>query len=115
MQVTIDIPDELAGRLSLERDRLAEIITRGLRNDWSGESALAEEVIDFLSRGPQPEAIVAFQPSKKSAGRIRELLGKNQRGELNSEEEAEVERISAVNNLFALIKAYARQHLQPAF
>lgn len=117
MQMTIDIPDELARQLEPERERLAEIIRRGLSELGMlegdlGNSALAEEVLAFLARGPQPEEIVAFRPSEKSVKRIRQLLDKNRAGALTAEEEAEMDHIQSLNNLFSLIKVHARQHLR---
>jgi hypothetical protein len=114
MQVTIEIPDELAERLNQEREQLAKIIARGLRQDWPGNSALTEEVITFLARGPDAEEIVAFRPSEASAERVRELLDKNRQGTLKPAEEEELDRIESLNHLFTLIKAHARLHLQGA-
>jgi len=117
MQMTIEIPDELARQLEPERERLAEIIRRGLGElgmleRGLGNCALAEEVLAFLARGPQPEEIVAFRPSEKSVERIRDLLEKNREGRLNAEEEAEMDYIQSLNHLFSLVKAHARRRLQ---
>jgi predicted transcriptional regulator len=119
MQMTIEIPDDLARKLEPKRERLAEIIRRGLGElglleAGVGSCALAEEVLAFLSRGPQPQEIVAFRPSRQSVERIRELLDKNREGKLTTEEEAEMDCIQSLNHLFSLIKVHARQHLRPA-
>lgn len=112
MQLTIEIPDELAHRLQPERDHVAEIIERGLRPDWLRGSALAQEVVGFLARGPRPAEILAFRPSQASLKRVRELLDKNREGKLVPEEVAELSEVSALNHLFVLIKAQARQFTQ---
>src|SRR4051812_38275294 len=52
MQMTIDIPDNLARRLEPERDHLAQIISRGLRRSWSSSSDLRTELISFLAGRP---------------------------------------------------------------
>jgi hypothetical protein len=114
--MTIEIPDELARKLEPKRGRLAEIIQRGLGElsllePAAGNCALAEEVLAFLSRGPRPQEIVEFRPSKKSVQRIRELLDKNREGALTAGEEAEMDHIQSLNHLFAMVKAHARQHL----
>ena len=116
MQMTIEIPDDLAQKLESKRDRLAEIIRRGLGElgllePGAANCALADEVLAFLSRGPQPQEIVAFRPSRGSVERIRELLDKNRQGTLTSEEEAEMDYIQSLNHLFSLIKIHARQHI----
>ena len=112
MQLTIELPDELAERLESKRDRLAEIIERGLRQISAESSALAQEVVAFLARGPQPEAIVAFHPSATSVACARALLEKNASGALTPAEQAELDEMADLNQFFALIKAQARQHLR---
>lgn len=112
VQVTIDIPDELAQRLEPRPEQLAKVIARGLRQDWPENFALVQEVITFLARGPEPKEIVAFRPSEGSVERVRELLDKNRQGTLTPEEEAEMDGIESLNHLFTLIKAHARLHLR---
>ena len=109
MQVTIEIPNELAEQLGPEREHLAEIIRRGLRHPSPGGLSIVEEVFDFLSGRPSPEEIIAFRPSEKSVGRLRELLDRNREGSLTAEEEAELDTLQSLNQLFALIKLQARQ------
>ena len=114
MQVTIDIPDDLASRLRDEGKEIAEIIRRGLTPRLSNQNALAEDVIRFLGNGPDAQTIVAFRPSEESLHRANELLEKNDEGTLSPEERVEIDEICAWNRLFALIKAEARLHLQTA-
>ncbi len=119
MQMTIEIPEELARKLEPERKRLPEIIRRGLSElgmieGGVGNCALAEEVLGFLARGPQSEEIVAFRPSERSVQRIRVLLGKNREGALTAEEKMEMDHIQSLNHLFSLIKVHARQYLRTA-
>ena len=78
MQLTIEIPERLGQRLEPERGHLAEIIELGLRlRQWANESVLAQEVIGFLARGPQPEEIVGFRPAAAAVARSWELLYRN--------------------------------------
>ena len=114
VQVTIEIPDELASQLGGEREQIAEAIRRGLAQPLCSESALAEEVIQFLGHGPDAEEIISFRPSAESVQRAEHLLKKNREGTLSPGERAEIGEICAWNRLFALIKAQARLHLQGA-
>lgn len=110
MQVTMDLPEGLARRLELERDRLAEIIESGLRlRDWVGASAIASEVIGFLARGPRPAEIVAFRPSAAAVERSQELLQRNREGALTPAEEVELDEMALLDHLVTLIKAKAGQ------
>ena len=111
MQVTIELPDELARQLEPERQHLAEIIRRGLQLRQPGGLSIVEEVFDFLGRRPSPGEIIAFNPSEKSLQRLRELLDKNRESALTAEEEMELDTLQSLNHLFALIKLQARQQL----
>jgi hypothetical protein len=67
VQVTIDIPDDLAKQLKGEQEQIVELIQRGLAQPLSNETALAEEVIQFLGHGPDAAEIIRFKPSAASA------------------------------------------------
>lgn len=105
MQLTIEIPDKLAQQLAPERERLAEIIARGLRRSWSGASSLRREVISFLARQPTADEILDFRPSGASANRAQDLLHRNQLGILSAEEDAELDEICEMDRFVSLIKA----------
>ncbi len=114
MQVTIDLPDDLARRLDPESEHLVEIIRRGLSASAAGAESAVEEVIQFLARRPVPEEIVAFQASEKSQTRLRALLCKSREGSLKGDEEAELDTMETLNDLVALAKLQARRQLESA-
>ena len=111
MQVTIDLPEQLAQRLGPELARLTEIIERGLQQGGAGTSANWREIISFLARGPRPEEIIAFRPSETHRERSRELLNKNRQGRLTQPEGGELEEMGQLNFLMMLLKAEARKVL----
>jgi hypothetical protein len=49
---------------------------------YGAPHTLFNEILDFLSSTPTPEAILAFRPSKELQARASELLEKNQAGNL---------------------------------
>ena len=108
MQMTIDIPDELARQLEPERERLAEIIRRGLGRCEAGALSPVAEVFEFLANHPTPSQIIAFQPSEPSTLRLRILLDRNRDGTLCADEEAELDTLKSLNDFFALIKLRAQ-------
>lgn len=112
MQLTIEIPDEQARQLGMNREGLEKLMTQLLPR--IPNLTFVEEIIEFLGQGPQPEEIVAFHVSEKSQERVRALLDKNRAGNLTPEEEAEMDAMESLNHLFALIKARAWQHLSAA-
>lgn len=111
MQVTIDLPDQLARRLAAQGDNLREIIERGLQQSSGGTSRHWREVIEFLARGPHPDEIIAFRPSTTHKDRSGELLHKNRESRLSEVEEAELDEMEQVNHLVTLLKAEARRFL----
>ncbi len=102
--MTIEIPEDLAKQLEGERDRVAEIIARGLRTGWSGASELRREVITFLARRPSAEQILRFHPSPAAAERSRDLLARNQQGALSPQEAAELDEMCEVDRFVSLVK-----------
>jgi hypothetical protein len=105
MQLTIEIPDELARDLDPEGERVAEIIARGLRRSWSSNSGRRREVISFLARRPTVNEILEFRPSEQAAERARDLLWRNQERSLSVEEQAELDEMCEVDRFVSLIKA----------
>jgi len=112
MQLTIEIPDDQASRLGMDREGMQRLISRIIAQ--VPKLAVVDELIEFLGRGPQPEEIVAFQVSENSQSRVRDLLDKSRAGTLSADEESELNAVESLNHLFALIKARAWQHLPSA-
>ncbi len=114
VELTIQIPDELALRLRPVRNRLTEIIELGLREIGQVQNALSSEVIEFLASGPSPQAIIDFRPSTEAQARVSELLDKNQASGLTPSEQAELDQYESLDYFMTLIKAQARRHLMTA-
>lgn len=68
-----------------------------------------EEVYDFLLSAPTPEQVIAFRPSEATQSRIHELLEANREGNLQAEEQAELDEFSRVEHFVRMLKARARQ------
>ncbi|PWU18188.1 MAG: hypothetical protein C5B50_09785 [Verrucomicrobia bacterium] len=109
MQLTIEIPDELAQRAEAERARLIALIHRTLQRPGAGRTGIIQEVFEFLASGPSPEQILAFRPSQLAVDRLSELLDKNRESSLSAEEESELDTMQSLNHLFALLKVQAHQ------
>jgi hypothetical protein len=114
MQVTFDLPEQLAHRLEAEKDRLTEIIEWGLELGSSGASSNWREVVAFLARGPRPEEIIAYRPSNAHVPRSQELLARNRTASLTPPESGELDEFGRVNHLMMLLKAEARRIVSSA-
>ncbi len=109
MQLTIEIPDELAERAEAERAHLIDLIHRTLQQPSAGRTGNMQEVFQFLASGPSPEQILGFRPSEQAVNRLSELLDKNRESSLSAEEDSELDTMQSLNHLFALLKVQARR------
>jgi hypothetical protein len=110
MQISVEIPDDLAVRLSLLQDQLPQILELGLR-EWnadaqSGFAGLAQ-VLEFLANLPSPEEILALKPSQSLQQQIEALLEKNKTVGLTTEEERLWQQYEYVEHLVRVAKAKA--------
>lgn len=112
VQLTIEVPEDLANRLRPVRNRIIDILELGLRDIEPVRHPLYNELIEFLARGPKPQEILTFRPSQAVTERISSLLDKNQTSLLSASEETELEQAEILDYLMTLIKARARQHLE---
>lgn len=115
MQISLDIPDELALRLNSLQDQLPQILEMGLR-EWnadtqSGFSGLSE-ILEFLAALPTPEEILALKPSDALQETIQNLIEKSKTVGLTAQEEREWQQYEYVEHLVRVAKAKALLKLQ---
>jgi len=117
MQVTLDIPEELAARLSLVENMLPQILELGMREfsarSYTGFAGTAE-VLEFLAQLPTPEEIIALRPSEALQSQISALLGKNRTLGLTPAEEQTWEQYQYLEHLVRMAKAKAYLKLKAA-
>jgi hypothetical protein len=115
MQVTIDLPENLAVHLESNKGQLEKILELGLRelraSSLVGYKSLAE-VLEFLAGLPTAEEIIALRPSKELQNEIAELLEKNRREGLSEEEEKTWTSYEFVEHLVRIAKAKAKKQLK---
>jgi hypothetical protein len=109
MQISIEVSDELARRLSPLQDQLPQILELGLRK-WNGDvqsgfSGLTD-VLEFLANLPTPEEILALKPSQ-GLQQVEHLLEKNRTIGLTSQEERLWQQYEDVEHLVRVAKAKA--------
>ena len=110
MQITVNLPDELALRLQNYQQELPEILELGLREfnarDRVGFEGMAE-MLEFLAQLPQPEEILALHPSQQLQAQIDRLLEKNRTTGLTTMEEQQWEQYQYLEHLVRVAKAEA--------
>lgn len=108
MPITIEVPDELAGRLRGRTDDLPRLLELGLR-EMDAQSQLefdgAADVLEFLAGLPTPDEVLALRPSSALQERINNHLAHEHAASAQSE--AEWEQIEYLEHLVRLAKAQA--------
>jgi hypothetical protein len=113
--VTLEVPDELAVRLSSLSGRLPELLSRLLDSQPANGASSAfvagagdpayNELIDFLASNPTQEQILAFQISPAAQERLAGLLERNREEGLSAEESTELDLYQLIHNAVVLLKA----------
>jgi hypothetical protein len=115
--ITLEVPDELASRLTPVKNQLPLLLAFALELVGAPDEGLAlldptapiiTEVIEFLAQGPTSSEILAFKVSRQAQDRLEELLDKNREGALTPQEKAELDTYHQINHLLILLKARAR-------
>ncbi len=110
MEITMDIPDDLAVRLQSRRDQLPKIIELGLRKRDATTPATFEDVselLETLAAFPSAGEIIDLRPSDELQKRIDALLEKNRAGGLQPAEEREWAHYEYLEHIVRLAKANA--------
>ncbi|MGB0563608.1 MAG: hypothetical protein ACPGVO_17670 [Spirulinaceae cyanobacterium] len=110
MQVSVDIPDELALRLNPLQTQLPRILELGLR-EWNarseaGFSGLAD-VLETLASLPSAEEILVLKLSNTLQQQVERLLEKNKTVGLTMEEEKWWQQYEYVEHLVRMAKTRA--------
>jgi hypothetical protein len=117
MQITIEVPDEMALRLEPFRDNLAQVLGLGLRemtaNPATGFSGLSE-VLEFLARLPSPQEILALRLSASVQVELEGLLDKSRTVGLSPVEQCLWQQYEFVEHLVRMAKAQALIKLKEA-
>jgi len=114
IELTIQVPDELGQELLQVRDRLPEVLARGLqelrpqRLDGYGDE---QRVIEVLARQPTPEEILALRPAPALQARAGDLLQRSKDHGLTVAERAELDRSLVLEHLVRIAKARALERL----
>lgn len=111
VEITLQVPDTLAGRLLAVRDRLPEILERGLQYPRPLSLRAYAEALEFLATNPTPAEILAFHPSSAVQMEVRRLLDKSEAGALTPAESGELDRVGDLEHMMIALKARARQQL----
>lgn len=115
MQVTINLPENLAVNLRAHEERLPEILALGLR-EYEASASIGyksvADVLEFLANLPTAEEILALRPSAELQTKINELLEKNRYEGLSEAEEQIWSSYEFIEHLVRIAKAKAALQLK---
>ncbi len=114
--ITLEVPDELARRLSLWHEQIPELLARALDARAQPQATIGtgithpvyQEMLDFLAARPTSEQILAFKISPAAQERLDDLLDKNQEEGLTEAEAAELDVFELVHHSLIRLKAQSR-------
>ncbi|WP_287128286.1 hypothetical protein [Candidatus Cyanaurora vandensis] len=117
MEVTLQIPDEMAKTLGSRKESLPQILMLGLREldanpsiDFSGLT----EILEFLAKLPSPQEILALRLSPTVQAEVDALLDKNRTQGLDAGDRILWQHYEFIEHLVRLAKTQALLKLQQA-
>lgn len=111
-QITIEVPDAPVAQLSIVRDRLPEVLARGLSEPSPLLNEAYRYVLKFLTDNPSPEEIISFKLTLQIQERISDLLEKSRAGQLTAAEESELDGYGEINRFVRQFKIRALKDLK---
>jgi hypothetical protein len=105
VQMTMQVPDELAERILPMSDWLPAIIELSLIGFKTLATATAAEVIEFLSKNPSPEEVCDYHVSDTAQTRLQRLLVLNETGFLSEAEQLEMDELQRLEHVMIMLKA----------
>lgn len=109
IDLTLQVPDELAERLQPIGPWLPTVIELGLLGFRTRAAAVASEVVAFLSKNPTPQEVVEFHVSDAAQDRLRRLLALNSEGLLSEDERTELDELAQLEHVIVMLKARTAQ------
>ena len=112
VQVTMQVPDELAERIQPMSAWLPTIIELGLIGFKTLATATATEIIEFLSKNPTPQEVLDYHVSDTAQARLQRLLTLNEAGLLSEVEQLELDELQHLEHVIIMLKARIAVQMQ---
>src|SRR5207244_11661608 len=105
VQMTVQLPDDLAARIRPLRRWLPAMLKLSLLGLRTTAAASAAEVLEFLLRNPTPQEFLNFYVTEQQQAHSRRLLALNESGLLSEAEQLELDELGRLEHLVILLKA----------
>lgn len=105
VQVTIQLPDQLAVRILAVQQWMPTILELSLAGLRTPASETAAEIIDFLLTNPSLDDVLNYHVSERAQTRLRRLLALNEAGLLGEAEQRELDELQKIEHIIVMLKA----------
>ena len=105
IQMTMQVPDDLARRIEPIGSWLPTIIELSLVGFKTVAIAAATEVIQFLAQNPTPQQVIDYHISEQAQARLQRLLILNESGILSEDEQLELDELERLEHVVVMLKA----------
>jgi hypothetical protein len=105
IQMTMQVPDDLARRIEPIGSWLPTIIELSLVGFKTVAIATATEVVQFLAQNPTPQEVIDYHISEQAQARLQRLLVLNESGILSEDEQLELDELERLEHIVVMLKA----------
>jgi hypothetical protein len=105
IQMTMQVPDELAKRIQPISNWLPTIIELSLIGFKTLATTAASELIAFLVQNPTSQELFDYHVSNEAQTRLRRLLTLNEAGMLSEMEQLELDELQQLEHIVIMLKA----------
>jgi hypothetical protein len=104
-EITVQVPDELAGRLERMKAWLPTVIELGLAGFRTRAIQTASEVVSFLAQGPSAGDVAQYHVSDRAQARVQRLLSLQAGGQLSLDEQEELDELERIEHTVVMLKS----------
>ena len=105
IQITMQLPDQLAGQLLPARRWLPAVLELSPACLKTPAAETSAEIIDFLLSKPTQQEVLAYHASERAQRRLQRLLALNEAGLACETEQAELTELERLEHLLITLKA----------
>lgn len=112
VQMTMQLPDELAAQIEPIRMWLPTLLELSLVGFRTLAIETATEIVEFLKTGPSPRAMLSYHTSERAQSRLQRLFALNQAGMLSEIEQRELDELERIEHIITALKIQVASQLQ---
>jgi hypothetical protein len=112
VEMTMQVPDELAKRIQPIHSWLPAILELSLLGFKTLATETATEIVQFLSTNPSSQEVIGYHVSERAQARLRRLLALNEAGLLGEAEQAELDELQKIEHIMTMLKARLAKRVQ---